>query len=284
MKSRKNEQTPNSKPELKERKPVPKNFYREKFIDKFGRLLESLTRVFPECAATQKKYLEFCVAKNSEEVCEKIIQEWHKTMKNFYEFAEAEDEIEFREQAQRIKWFKELDIVKKWDDPGFQKSHANMWKNLKILNSLAKMHCQIPGDVLDSAIGLAKNFLFQGGGDGKTDLLTAASSKMEEFNPESMQRLEENMGDIFEEIMSSLMDQKNGIQKEGSLVTAITERLFQDEDIVNQTTNMTEEDEKRMKEKYDSMASMVMGKASECGLTQMMGKKFSTSSDEKKDV
>jgi len=143
------------KPETAAVADAAPNYHRDVFVDKLHRMLNSLQRVFPDCEATARRALELSVAKRIESVREKIVREWHESMAPFYECAQQRDEHMFREMAAGNKWFRELGIVGKWDDPGFVKSHDIMWRNVQTLNHHARMHCAVPSAMMERVCDMA---------------------------------------------------------------------------------------------------------------------------------
>lgn len=236
------------------------NYHREIFINKLDRLLQSLSRTFPECEKTLERSLELRVGRNIEATRENVVQEWHKTMKDFYECVKFRDETTFRDLAQNNKWFKELAIVDKWDDPGFQKSHDIMWRNIETLNHHARMHCVISDDTMNTVCNLAVKMVQSG--MQLPQLAEEGQRVANSLSIAEVNRFAREGPGMLVDIFSSLKNFNDGDEEKiakDSFVQILGERLLASgglEGIQNQNTS--EEEAKEKMEKIKKVTSDVL--------------------------
>jgi len=206
--------------------PNAPSYHREVFIEKLHRLLNSLQRVFPDCAATAQRALELSVGKRIESVREKIVREWHVSMSPFYECAQHRDEEMFRQMASENKWFRELNIVDKWDDPGFQKSHDVMWRNVQTLNHHARMHCVVPSEMMDRVCDLAVSMVQGTGSRNASDLFEEGVRLADTMSDADLQKFAREGPSILGDVVASLTNMSSENLANDSFVQVLGERVL----------------------------------------------------------
>ena len=193
------------------------------FLSMMEHMLKAIAFVFPECQKTKNLQDEFRLANNSKLTKAKLIESWHKNMQPFYQHVINRDEAALRNS--NMSWFQKLDILTKWDDPGFTKeSKDNMWACLEELNRYAGMYYsieQIPPTVLTGIQNVASDVFtaFQEGGTKLDDLdLTRIGRNVVNQckNPQEIQDFLKNMHNITQNLggMENLMRvAQDGISK-----------------------------------------------------------------------
>lgn len=132
-----NSAPPSALPHIDEKEMCIQNF-----MSMFEHMLNAIAYVFPECQKTKNALEDFRLANNSKITKVKLIESWHNTMQPHYQAVLHRDEVALRNA--QISHLERIDMLKKWDDPGFNKeSKDNLWECLEELNRYAGMYQSI---------------------------------------------------------------------------------------------------------------------------------------------
>jgi hypothetical protein len=129
---------------------------RTKFCGLYEELLESLTILYPECAATQKALADYQADVKTNPVRQAdFIQRWHRLIKPYYDMVTAGDNTFW---AQPIPEFVNINLAAKVQDKGFSPENvAILWEYIKGMNQHAQLYNMVPEPLWQGFLSLMQS-------------------------------------------------------------------------------------------------------------------------------
>jgi len=192
---------------------------RQGFIVLAESLLASLLEVFPECDALDAGFQLFTrVLKGDASKETAFIREFQAVLQKRAEALKSQEEEALFQAAEELPLLKNVDLRKKWGDPGFtDESKKHFWQYLSSLKIYADLFCSVPTEILgkiETVAGELSSKLQAGNFDfSKLDVREIGNELLGQLTQEEVKTFEASLPSIFSsitEMASSISAQVGG--------------------------------------------------------------------------